>query len=105
MTGTTAGRAETAPEPAGGGARGVVRSGGAHHDAPRRQPYYVIWAAPAESEDLLGVHHCSWNELVVRLGGTVIGSPFRDGKRFEAEEDAVAYFFARNSTANDCSVR
>ena len=72
---------------------------------PAASNFYVIWAVPAGGEPLLGVHQCTWSELSAKLpGGGIIGSPYRDAKKFADLESALDYFWRRNSTAAECRV-
>ena len=94
-------RREPSAEPAPEGERRVHR----RPPRPAASNFYVIWAVPAGGEPLLGVHQCTWSELSAKLpGGGIIGSPYRDAKKFADLESALDYFWRRNSTAAECRV-
>ena len=99
------GHEEPRPEPTVGG---EAQPRPVSHRRPPRAAaatFYVVFAAPAAYEYLIGIHQCSWQEFSSKLpGGAIVGSPIRDGKKFGNLEDALAYFWRRNSTASECIV-
>ena len=68
-------------------------------------PYYVLWDTPDHAVEFIGVHHGPWHQVKLILPGqTLVGSAFRDLKKFAKLQDAQEYFLRRRGEPADAPV-